>query len=86
MILLVLATFGFVCFAAIFYLPEKTSNYGSDVIGANKVYKVYKELEKAGQDFIIPPPPVESLDNPNIRHGVIDKPDPHRAEDKARLT
>ena len=89
LIFLTLITFAFVCFGAIFFLPEKSSSYGNDVNGnSNRVYKVYKELRNAGHEFIIPPPPVDSgsvgFDNPNFRHGVIDRPDPHRVDDKAR--
>ncbi len=50
-----------------------------------KVYKVYKELREAGREFILPPPPLDQLDNPNVRHGVLDGPDPHRVDDRARL-
>ena len=44
-------------------------------------------LRDAGHEFIIPPPPVDQMDNPNARHGVADAdaPDPHRVDDKARL-
>ena len=48
-----------------------------------QVYRVYHAMRESGADFIVPPPPV--LDNPNVRHGVIDRPDPHRVDDKARL-
>lgn len=78
LILLVLATFSFVCFGAIFFLPDKgTPN-------ANKVEKVYRQMKEQGLDFIIPPPPIGN-DNPNVRHGVIDRPDPHQEEDRAKL-
>ncbi len=56
---------------------------GGEVGG--KVYKVYKEFRDAGREFMIPPPPLEHLDNPNVRHGVLDRPDPHRVDDRARL-
>lgn len=47
--------------------------------------QVYKELQDMGHEFIIPPPPVDQLDNPNLRHNVLDRPDQHRIDDKARL-
>ncbi|XP_059082590.1 mannosyl-oligosaccharide alpha-1,2-mannosidase IA-like [Tigriopus californicus] len=89
LILLVMVTFACVCFGAIFFLPEKSAlGLGAmDDLHENRVYRVYQELKNAGQDFIIPAPP--RLDpaelNPNLRHGVIDRPDPHQAQDKARL-
>jgi hypothetical protein len=64
LILLVLATFAFVCFGAFFFLPS-TNDLGLAPGHRNRVYKVYKEMADRGQEFIIPPPPV--LDNPNIR-------------------
>ena len=48
-----------------------------------QVYRVYHAMRESGADFIVPPPPV--LDNPNVRHGVIDRPDQHRVDDRARL-
>ena len=87
MILLVLLTFGFVCFGAIFFLPGgSVGDLDPAAAGSsNRVYKVYKELQEAGQEFIIPPPPLDAMENnPNIRHGVIDRPDPHRIDDKVR--
>ena len=42
-------------------------------------------MREGGADFIMPPPPPPVLDNPNVRHGVIDRPDPHRIDDKARM-
>ena len=56
LIFLVLATFLFVCFAAVFFLPDKlVDDKGRN---ANKVYRVYKGLQDAGRDFILPAPPV----------------------------
>lgn len=89
LILLVMITFACVCFGAIFFLPEKSAlGLGAmDDLHENRVYRVYKELKNAGQDFIIPAPPrLDAAElNPNLRHGVIDRPDPHQAQDKARL-
>ena len=95
LILLVLLTFGFVCFGAIFFLPGGHSSdlnhpaaAAASSAGTNRVYKVYKELQEAGHEFIIPPPPIDVKDqnNPNIRHGVIDRPNPHRVDDKVNIT
>ena len=46
---------------------------------------MYDAMRESGADLMMPPPPVHQLDNPNVRHGVIDRPDPHRVDDKARL-
>ena len=55
----------------------------------NRVYRVYKGLQDAGRDILLPAPPLESGDDlgqvPNHHHGVIDKPDPHKVEDRAKL-
>ena len=90
LILLVLITFGFFCFGAIFFLPDRQMlDVGSSSgPNGNRVYKVYKELGEAGHEFILPPPPLGSeggLDNPNVRHHVLDRPLPHKVDDKARL-
>ena len=59
LIFLVLATFLFVCFAAVFFLPDKlVDDKGGN---GNKVYRVYKGLQDAGRDFILPAPPVATL-------------------------
>ena len=100
LIFLVLATFGFVCFAAVFFLPDKLDD--DKARNANKVYRVYKELQDVGRDFILPAPPVATLSpgvksgtgkdpesvlelSPNVRHGVHGVVDKHKIEDKARL-
>lgn len=54
----------------------------------NRVYRVYKGLQDAGRDILLPAPPLESsgedwAQHPN--HGVIDRPDPHKVEDRAKL-
>ncbi len=101
LILMVLATFGFVCFGAIFFLPDfrlSGSSSGSDSKlpnggqNMNRVYKVYKELQEAGRDLILPAPPIDQgadgapvEHHPNMPHGVLDRPDPHKVEDKAKL-
>lgn len=89
LIFLVLATFCFVCFGAIFFLPNTDSKTGSEVSSQNmnRVYQVYKGLQDAGRDILLPAPPVESAgENPDqFRHGVIDRPDPHKVEDRVKL-
>ena len=55
----------------------------------NRVYRVYKGLQDAGRDILLPAPPLESGDDFNQafhqNHGVIDRPDPHKVEDRAKL-
>lgn len=80
--ILALGTICFLCFGSIWFLPEKQGPGG-------KVKVVRDKLQQQVENLILPPPP-EDLQgdiniNPNIRHGVIDKPDPHRAEEKAQL-
>ena len=95
LIVMVLFTFCCVCFIAFFSLPDK----GSPVSGEgrepmNKVYRVYKGIQDVGRDLILPAPPIDDPEasdggqglNPNNNHhGVLDKPDPHKVEDKAKL-
>jgi mannosyl-oligosaccharide alpha-1,2-mannosidase len=92
LIFLVLATFCFVCFGAIFFLPNTDSK--SDNISSqnmNRVYQVYKGLQDAGRDILLPAPPLASFDGqegghvPNHGHGQIDRPDPHKVEDRIKL-
>ena len=59
LIFMVLATFGFVCFGAIFFLPtEKSMSQNPNQAHMNRVYKVYKDLQAAGQDILLPAPPI----------------------------
>ena len=50
----------------------------------NRVYQVYKGLQDAGRDILLPAPPLASYDGqekghvPNHGHGQIDRPDPHK--------
>lgn len=110
LIFLVLATFCFVCFGAIFFLPTTDSRNGKRFLevnfffltqffsgtevssqNMNRVYQVYKGLQDAGRDILLPAPPLDRDNNadhpdPNqFPHGVIDKPDPHKVEDRVRL-
>ncbi|XP_055628514.1 mannosyl-oligosaccharide alpha-1,2-mannosidase IA isoform X2 [Toxorhynchites rutilus septentrionalis] len=70
LILLVLLTFGFVCFGGFFFLPD---NFGAD-----RVLKVYKQFQRAGPEIFIPPPPPA--------HGLLDgDEDPHKLIDREKL-
>ena len=53
----------------------------------NRVYKVYKDLQEAGRDILLPAPPLANHGEipGDFNHGVIDKPDPHKVEDRVRL-
>ena len=82
-IILALGTISFLCFGSIFFLPEKSASGG-------KVKVVKDTLKNEFENLILPPPPADfgselhNHANPNIRHGVIDKPvdDPHKEERK----
>eukprot|EP00092_Neocalanus_flemingeri_P032575 GFUD01035431.1.p1 GENE.GFUD01035431.1~~GFUD01035431.1.p1 ORF type:complete len:656 (+),score=150.26 GFUD01035431.1:141-2108(+) len=80
--ILALGTISFLCFGSIWFLPEKQGPGG-------KVKVVRDKLQEQVENLILPPPPQdlggEVNINPNIRHGVIDKPDPHKLEEKAHL-
>ena len=80
--ILALGTISFLCFGSIWFLPEKPGPGG-------KVKVVRDKLQEQVENLILPPPPEDVGGdvniNPNIRHGVIDKPDPHRLEEKAQL-
>ena len=85
--LLALGTISFLCFGSIWFLP------GSSTGKANKVEAVQQlivDQAKNVENLILPPPPGDiggdpNNINPNIRHGVLDKPDHHREEEKALL-
>ena len=79
--ILALATISFLCFGSIWFLPEKAGHGG-------KVKVLRDTLDGHAVELLLPPPPQDlGLDhhdnvNPNIRHGVIDKPDHHARDDK----
>ncbi|XP_032512614.2 mannosyl-oligosaccharide alpha-1,2-mannosidase IA [Danaus plexippus] len=85
LIISVLFTFGIVWLGALFYLPEfKTSTSVND-----SVYNVYKRIQKAGPELLMPPPLAQNEvgDFPVIgiaRHGE-EGDDPHIVEDRNRL-
>jgi len=82
-ILLVLGVFSLFWFGAVFFLPDKSIQGGKVKI----VSDFRKNVQEAAEDIIMPPPPEDGnlLGNPNIRHGVIDKPDPHKAAELQNL-
>uniref|UniRef100_A0A1L8DR25 alpha-1,2-Mannosidase n=1 Tax=Nyssomyia neivai TaxID=330878 RepID=A0A1L8DR25_9DIPT len=71
LILLVLLTFCFVCFCGFFFLPDNFSS--------NRVFNVYKQLQKAGPEIFIPAPPVAQQG-----FNGVDA-DPHLLDDRDRL-
>lgn len=82
LMLLVFFTFGVVCFGAFFFLPEFKS------VGVNPVYNVYKRMQKAGPELLIPVPPRADDFNEKVglfRHDSLDRLDPHRLEDRKKL-
>ncbi|CAK1545897.1 unnamed protein product [Leptosia nina] len=85
LIISVLLTFGIVWLGALFYLPEfKSSNSVND-----SVYNVYKRIQKAGPELLMPPPLAQNEvgDFPIVgivRHGE-EGDDPHVVEDRNRL-
>lgn len=83
LILLILGCLSFVWFGAVWFLPEKAQSGGKVKI----VDEVRKKIQGAVEEIVLPPPPdMEALAggkiNPNIKHGVLDKPDPHRVAEK----
>lgn len=88
LIILVFLTFGIVCFGAFFFLPEFR---GAGTV--NSVYKVYRHMQKAGPELLIPAPShnedasvsTGKLSLGLLRHNVESQQDPHRLEDRARL-
>jgi hypothetical protein len=87
LIVLVLGTFSFICIGAIWFLPDKGVPGGKVKV----VYeKIRKDVQEVAEGIILPPPPLgeaaeHALINPNIKHGVIDRPDPHKVMEKASL-
>lgn len=86
LIVSVLLTFAIVWLGALFYLPEFKSSSVND-----SVYNVYKRIQKAGPELLMPPPlqqndvgefPVVGM----VHHGHgVDGDDPHVVEDRHRL-
>ena len=89
---LVFIAFLVVCIGPIFFLPELRGGISSS---ADNVYKVYKKMQKAAPELIIPPPPPQDthvtgegfIRNHNGVHKKIspDENDIHVIEDKLRL-
>ncbi|KAK7082327.1 hypothetical protein SK128_020820 [Halocaridina rubra] len=57
LIFLLCLTFLFICIGPIFFLPDLRGGISTKV---DHVYKVYKQMQKAGPELILPPPPRES--------------------------
>ncbi|XP_038222869.1 mannosyl-oligosaccharide 1,2-alpha-mannosidase IA [Zerene cesonia] len=85
LIISVLLTFGIVWLGALFYLPE----FKSSISVNDSVYDVYRRIQKAGPELLMPPPlaqnevgdfPVVGI----VRHGE-EGDDPHIVEDRNRL-
>ena len=89
LIVLVFGTFSFICIGAIWFLPEKGAPGGKVKV----VYEKFrKDVQEAAEGIILPPPPLGGVDqadsvlnNPNVKHGVMDRPDPHKVMEKASL-
>ncbi|CAL4062907.1 unnamed protein product, partial [Meganyctiphanes norvegica] len=97
LILCVGLTFLLICIGPIFYLPDLRGGLSNKV---DNVYKVYKEMQKAGPELILPPPPLpDSVEaaadhhhgllhnHDGLHHNLLDtqQQDHHRLEDKQRL-
>lgn len=90
LIFLVGLTFLFICIGPIFFLPELRGGLSTRV---DHVYKVYKQMQKAGPELILPPPPPQSGEDEGgairkhegVFHNVVDHNDIHLADDKQRL-
>ncbi|XP_035741751.1 mannosyl-oligosaccharide alpha-1,2-mannosidase IA-like isoform X2 [Vespa mandarinia] len=57
LILIVFLTFLIVCFGAYFFLPD----FGAGGVAVDSVYRVYRHMQKAGPDLLIPAPPRRSF-------------------------
>jgi len=86
LIVLILGTFSFICFGAIWFLPERAPVSGGKV---RIVSDFKKNVQEAAEGILLPPPPAKDAQvgpkNPNSRHGVIDKPDPRKLADQENL-
>lgn len=88
LIFLVCLTFLFICIGPIFFLPDLRGGLSTKV---DHVYKVYKQMQKAGPELILPPPPPESGEVGAIRkhegvyHNLVSHDDVHLSDDKQRL-
>ena len=85
--LLALGTISFLCFGSIWFLPGSTGKPNK----VEAVQQLIAEQAKNVENLILPPPPGDSGGdqnniNPNIRHGVLDKPErDHKKQEKAFL-
>lgn len=86
LIVLILGTFSFICFGAIWFLPERVPTSGGKV----KIVSDFKKnVQEAAEGILLPPPPAKDSQvgpvNPNQRHDVLDKPDPHKIAEAENL-
>jgi len=91
-ILLILGTFSFVWLGAVWFLPDKNgptigASASAAVGGKVKIVNDLRaKVQEAAEGIILPPPPADLVGgNPNIKHGVIDRPDPHQVKELANL-
>lgn len=83
-ILLVFVTFGLVCFATLFFLPE----FRNSATRSESVYRVYDHFKRAAPELLIPPPPLEnSREIPKLLRHEMDTQgeDPHLVGDREKF-
>lgn len=83
LIWLVFLTFGLVCFGTFFFLPEFRGSSST----VDSVYKVYRHMQKAGPELLIPAPPYlnEQSDAQRLIRHDDEKVDPHVIDDRNKL-
>lgn len=81
LILLLFATFTFVCFGGVFYLPD-------NFVATDKVREVYKKIQSAGPEIFIPAPPIARHHRHNVEpngDANAESDDEHILGDRNRL-
>lgn len=85
LIVIVFCTLVLMFCGTFFYLPELRPSYGA----RESVLKVYKHVQEAGPDLLIPAPPfaeeVKSNRNLNRHYNSHNEVDPHVLEDRQKL-
>ncbi|XP_065221293.1 mannosyl-oligosaccharide 1,2-alpha-mannosidase IA [Planococcus citri] len=85
LIIIVFCTLVLMFCGTFFYLPELRPSYGA----RESVYKVYKHVQEAGPDLLIPAPPfaeeVKGNRNLNRHYNSHNEVDPHVLEDRQKL-
>lgn len=68
-----------------FYLPELRPSYGT----RESVYKVYRQMQDAGSDLLLPAPPFAEEQKDSVKpyhhHHMQDEVDPHLLADRYKL-